>query len=540
MGRPGGVGLPVKAVVSSEDGGVMVLMAVVIAVLLMFAAVAVDLAYQFVQRRHAQGAVDTTVLAASVTFFQSGADLQATVDDVLLFAEMNTTWSVVGSDWQSCSDGGALSLTAADLGLTPSTACVSFNDAFDEIRVRLPEERVTTFFAGIIGVDTLPVYASAQATINPPEGARTPPFVALSSDNAGDQICLRTSSSGADIPGNWLGNGPGVAATQLLASDPAFTPDPCDDLVGASQFFGTLAPYYYKDRRPPQPDLFCRQADIDINIADGIDHNLSIYFGGYSSTLPEKVEGDGCPQGPVQAWPNTMYLQTGFTAQLLKCGLLSTRSGTCSSGPIVDGVRETPRFQRGFYAGSGAEFAGEGMENIAPWTYLDWDTNDTVPGSCVSVATGGSSWDYFDYKEEFVNCLTDWAEGVDDSIFSEGFVQSARFAIIPQTYEDDFSTSPVHFEAMVPIFLYKLYQAGNRAGNPDPLCFSQGEGATGNSGWYWHEAGQPFDCGRSNQNVDRAAAYLLDCGMLEEGICVPDGDPESPGGTLVYQVLLSR
>ena len=93
---------------------------------------------------------------------------------------------------------------------------------------------------------------------------------------------------------------------------------------------------------------------------------------------------------------------------------------------------------------------------------------------------------------------------------------------------------------MVPIFINKLYQRGNRQGAPDVMCFSQGEGATGNAGWYWHEAGQPFDCGRSNQNVDRVAAYLLDCGMLEEGICVPDGDPETPGGTLVYQILLSR
>ena len=75
-------------------------------------------------------------------------------------------------------------------------------------------------------------------------------------------------------------------------------------------------------------------------------------------------------------------------------------------------------------------------------------------------------------------------------------------------------------------------------GAPDPMCFSQAEGATGNAGWYRHEAGQLFDCGRSNQNIDRVAAIVLDCGMLSPDSCEPD--PQGPGGTLIYQVRLTQ
>ena len=106
--------------------------------------------------------------------------------------------------------------------------------------------------------------------------------------------------------------------------------------------------------------------------------------------------------------------------------------------------------------------------------------------------------------------------------------------------ESAFDTSPVHFNSFVPVYFQKLYQEGNGQGNPDPMCFSQAESASGNSGWYWHEAGQGFDCGRANQNVDRLVGIVLDCGMLPSDTCKPDVSPTSPGGEIIYRVLLTQ
>jgi hypothetical protein len=72
------------------------------------------------------------------------------------------------------------------------------------------------------------------------------------------------------------------------------------------------------------------------------------------------------------------------------------------------------------------------------------------------------------------------------------------------------------------------------------MCSSQAEAASGNAGWYWHEDGQGFDCGRSNQNVDRLAGIVLDCGMLPIDTCEPDVSPTSPGGEIIYRVLLTQ
>ena len=536
-----------------EQGVTLVLVTLLVFVMLAFAALVVDLGYQEAQRRQAQSAVDSAVLAAGVTIFTSNGDLQAAIDDVLTFSDGNTKWSLPGASWLSCTDPDALQWTAADLGLSPATQCISFDGGFGEIRALLPTFQLDSFFGKIVGIDTLPVWAEAQAEIGLPFGTSTPPFVVLADAMAGDEVCLRTSSSGQDMPGQWIGNGVGGGAanqpTQPLASEPDYVPDPCDELPSTSQFFGTLNPYFYNDVDPSSnPDTACRSFgsnSIDFTIADGIDHILSSFEPDYPPGSDVRVEGVGCPQGPPSEFPNTMDLQTGFTAQKLRCGLLSSGGGTCSAGPdSPDNLTVKPRFQRGFFsAGPTRAFAGEDMENRPPWTFFRSDLQSVlVPGSCKAVDSGigSTGWDYYDLKEGFLDCLTDWGSGnFTTTLFSTDLLVSGRFAFIPQLAEGSLSSSPVHFNSFVPIFFHQLYQSGNRQGSPPAECFSQAEGATGNSGWYWHQAGQDFDCGRNNQNVDRVAAIVIDCGMLPAPTCTPDST-SAPGGDPVLEVRLTR
>ena len=60
-------------------------------------------------------------------------------------------------------------------------------------------------------------------------------------------------------------------------------------------------------------------------------------------------------------------------------------------------------------------------------------------------------------------------------------------------------------------------------------------------GWSRHEAGQPFDCGLSNQNLDAVAAIVIPCGALPNTICISD-DAASvfPGGSPVLSIELTK
>jgi hypothetical protein len=536
---------------SREAGAALPFLAVVLVVLFGFAALAIDLGYGWAERRTAQLSADAAVLAAAVEFQTPGADPQSAVLQALNYTDTNLDRLLQASDWVACADADALDITAADLGLLPATQCISFNNAGDEIRVKVPPYDIETFFATVIGFDTITVSAAANATIIIPTLSSGPPFVVLDGTSAGDQVCLRSSSSGPALPGQWIGNGPGPSpgpadATQPLASEVGYTPDPCDEFDASSQFFGTLHPFTYEDPTPASPDQSCKQtATIDFAIAEGIDHNLSSWEPDYpaQAATQTRLDGAGCPVGPPQLWPNSMATQTGFTASVLRCGLLSTNGGVCSNGPQFDGRQYQARFQQGSAVQSTYQFAGEDMENEPLWNFLrtSLDTVGGLPAACSQVYSNRSNalWDYFDKKEALISCLEAWNQG-DPWIFDASLLDSSHFAFIPKLAENSLSSSPVHFNSFVPAWLQKIYQQGNLSGSPDPMCWSQAEGTPGNAGWYWHEAGQPFDCGQSNQNVDRVSAIVLDCAMLPTSTCRADINPSDPGGIPVYEILLSR
>jgi len=537
---------------SGEKGTVLPLVALSLVVLMGFAAIAVDVGNGYAERRRSQSAADASVLAAAVETLGSGASAQTMLDEALAFAANNLNNPPTEEEWRDCTDPEAFTYTSTDLGLTLdaffgtgngyTTDCFSIGGGGDSARVRLPHRDVKTHFAPVIGVDNLRVSAFAEVSVGLPGVANAPPFVVRAGTPGGSQECLRTGPSGPQLPQVWDSMGPGTPAVAGSLLPPGTTsPDPCDDTVydPSSQFFGTLDPYFYTDPNPGPPDQTCGNPGsntIDYTIAEGIDHLLGTYVTppGYTVGDPELIEGDGCPSGPPTFFPNTMALQTGFSAARLENGLLS--------GASFDGLSVTGRLTR-TPNGTPVNFSGNPMDNTALWTYLRTDINDatlTVPATCRNTFNSitDALWDYYDLKDEMILCLQDWSNG-DDSIFDESIALNGRFAFIPLIAEVTISSSPVHFNEFVPIYIQKLYQDGNQAGFSSPECWEQDPSTPGNAGWHTHEAGQPFDCGRNNQNVDRLMSIVLECGALPDTLC-NDSSPGTPGGEPVLIIELTR
>jgi hypothetical protein len=452
-------------------------------------------------------------------------------------------------DWESCTDTAPLNptTTALALGLTPATPCVSFF-TFELVRVKLPDQVVDAAFAPVLGVDQLTTSAVAVARVESFPGiGNPPPFVVPGGTGAGELLCLRTGPSGPPIPPLWDGMGVGNPAGE------GTEPDPCDDSVydPAEAFFGTLNPLTYFD--PDTGDVVCRQNLIDLAIANGIDHGLAAFdpafvVGVTNPTGGQVVEGD-CNPSPVGG-VNTMILDTGLTAQILRCGLLSTNGGQCGSevpGPPSTSATATPRLKGGDFANSGVAFVGEEMDDMALWEFMEDPTGLTWPSPCDDLYANraNGSWDYFDKKGELLNCLDAWSASTDDPLFSEDILRTPRFAWIPYLAETNLNTEPtacpssaapqcVHFNEFVPVYLQTLYSAfggGQNRGACDP---------GGNQPrWGRHDAGQGTDCGEDNDNVDRLAAIVLDCAMLPNDICVA-GATGSPGGLPVPRIELLR
>jgi hypothetical protein len=539
---------------SRDRGAVAIIVGVGAVFLLGIAAIAVDLGNGWAERRHVQNGADLAALAGAVEV-AIGGDAQAAVDEILTSVDTNVR-PLAASDWlpSNCTDADELVRTAAELGLTPASECISFNYDFSEVRVRIPPQTMDTSFAPVIGVQALTLNASANAggqTGNPP------PFAVLDGFEAGDEACLRTSSN--IVPGEtWNGNGPGTVPSAV-----ALSTDPCDStaLDISSQYMGTLDPPIWFD---DAGNVICKSNEIAYLIAGGIDHRLARFIdtpspgtsprfgaGGYGTPDSRAVE-DACGPIPTER-PNTIPLTTGTTSSLLRCGLLTARSGNCGSAvPGPTGRAAVPaRLHQGDYVQGTYLFVGEQFDNEPLWNFIRSDiASVSAPAACSTVYANRSNgtWDYYDKHDEMVECLNRWKDTAYDPIFNEDIAEGARFMFAPLLAESSLDTSDpdaptacttstaprcVHIDDWVPVYIQTLYVASNGLSSDcDPNGVDVGR----------HHAGQEFSCGANNKNVDAASAMVLGCGMLPSTVCVPrsGGTSHDPGGNPVPAIQLTK
>ena len=520
----------------NDRGASVILVALTLLVMMGFAAIAIDYGLGANERRHDQTGADTAVMAGAVELV-TGGSVQEVVDEIVNYVNLNVR-NVPTAAWEACTDPSPLSQVVSINypAVTPATPCISF-DFLRRIRVVLPEQVIDTAFGRVMGFNTLSINAEAEALgILFPGGGSGPPFVALAGVSGGDVICLRTSSSGPAIPPLMTGNGVGIPPS--LGTEP----DPCDETVydPNSQFFGTLDPLVYFNNATGA--VTCKSNLIDYSIAVGIDHPMSQFepdfVVGTSNPLGPEVVEDNCAPVAVSG-VNTMPLTTGLSAAQLRCGMLTSNGGGCSNSvpPGAAGGNNVPaRLKTGPYQQSTYRFLGESMDNKPLWDFMDDYAGLSWPGECEDIYDNRStgSWDYFDKKEKMLECLTLWSFPTHDPLFTADLIETPRFAWIPLLAESNLTTDPsvcpvsggtkcVHFNEFTPAYmqtLYTLITGGGAAGACDP----------GGSGQRWgrHDAGETQDCGRNNDNLDRLASIVLDCGMLPDNIC--QARPGSPGG----------
>ncbi|MGK2903005.1 MAG: TadE/TadG family type IV pilus assembly protein [Mycobacterium sp.] len=255
---------------SGDRGVVIILFALVLILLMVISAFAIDVSGVYSARRSDQSAADAAALGALqdlVTPGKTDAQIAARVIELVSVA-IGTDSSTF--DWNSC--------TAADDDVidTPVNGrnCITTTSNRDILQVRLPTRSFGGGFARIVGVD-LKHSAFAIAGIEPVGlGGVLPVPVASGAGNGDGYVCVRTSAGGhlADVP-------------------------PCDK--NNTGDFGNADFELYKSGCPSgQPkDRWA------LNVARGVDHVLSLYGGGkepWGTTA--KIDSDLC--GTSERFPN--------------------------------------------------------------------------------------------------------------------------------------------------------------------------------------------------------------------------------------------
>ncbi len=355
---------------SNDSGTTLPFVMFALIALFAFAALSVDLGFLFNVRRSAQVAADAAALGAALDFYGEEATLR---DEALKVARSNlindysdAEWNAL---WQTCVDPDR-PVSFIDVG---GLECVSIDRFAGMLRVRVPDQRFSTFFAHLIGVDTLESGAVSMVQVKP---MPVLPFGMAPAAPTGE---------------NCLKNPPGGHA--LL---------PCTGPTSGN--FGSIISVRYQ-----RACVGSKSEALVENMLLGIDHALGIKTPA-SATIP-----DAC----YNYRPNQVYTDSGGFDKEAAEGLI-TGSGLF---PGVPGLLTTGTNPKRQVTIDGQMYQ---VDNRPLWDYLIPNgtpgCDPTVIGALSEAAAASA----------MTTCLTAWTSG---ELFDSSILDSPRLGVVMQFNE---------------------------------------------------------------------------------------------------------
>ncbi|MCL1593850.1 MAG: Tad domain-containing protein [Actinomycetia bacterium] len=402
---------------SDESGAILVLFALSIVVMFGFMAIAVDVANAYNQRRESQFVADVSAVGGALQVIDNnGAKIQVAGDLVDKTMQIAASNLGPGLDWSSCEDPDRFAEDATDY-FTVSidseyTECVSWSSDFSEVRVKLPNRDIDTFFAGLIGFDTVSVGAFAEVGQVVGGGGGVLPFGLLGGGTNG-LVCLKTG--------------------------PQF-PSECDPNVSGN--FNFLDFRIYGNTALGTVSGGCTGGTVTTlkeNIAHGIDHDLApapstpIDHTGIKNSANIIRDDDQCPD-------NSQDVQAGLTETGNKQKVLIDG--------FVNGIGAFPgRLTLGSPARS-YDYGGVPIDDVGLWEYLR-DTDASAAG-LQNVCAKETD------EARIIACVQGNASSL---LFDDSIAGSTRLARVPTLWQTTWpsGTKYVSFEGFTFVYLQTLY-----------------------------------------------------------------------------------
>jgi len=494
-----------------EDGAILPLIAILILVMLGFAAIGVDVSAAYAERRQAQSAADAGVMAGALMYLDpTNPSSSAVVDQVRSFASTNAPGTLPTTlDWQICVelDRPIDYSPLVDSGGV-SNDCISLKQIAGEpalLRVRTPNWRMPTAFAGLIGFDTVTISAIATAEIAYSDAAAVLPTSLPAKPSLVE--CLGTPPSGQLPPADAAGpcNGPAKGNFGLLNSP----------------WFGAESPHFTEDY------LTSIGSDCDsaVNrwedraahgLANGIDHLIVTWpsdagplnpVGTHEGPENGITGADNCASAAAGPIPYVLNPKTGST-DTLELGLIGNDASVLTAADAPGRLRQdstsvAPEARLKFTV-TGWPGGGFDLDNIGLWKYIDFSKIDTIPGVDTPSGNNECKSSNFsaprsgrDLTDQMVLCL---AEDI-ENLFIPDLINSPRFSLVPvlnYNAGDQFGNKWWAIREVRPVYLHSTWYDCD----PNNFCL-------------FH----PDDLGPLLLNDDATYSYLFNPGESTDSPC---------------------
>jgi hypothetical protein len=409
-----------RSLSKEQSGAILVMSALVIVVVMVFAALTTDLGAAWAQRRHNQSAADAGALAAALEIGETTPLEPAMVDAAIDYATRNlggafTSGDPTPAEWLACSDSDR---PAGYQPLRDSAGnlidCISLH-SIGIVRVRLPVQNVPTAFASVIGINEIPTNGVAEADRQPPLGG-VRPFGITSGLDPGE-VCLRTGASPSpDCARNEEG--------EFRALDLAMYGHP---VTGADRICGSAKS---GDR-------------YKINTARGVDHFL-LARGADPYRLSGCSSSDSIGGVPL---PNAIPTIQGIGSNLLLDALIGVETFPYDAGVPSASL---PLLRQGSNPKRTINHLGTplSVDNKPLWEFIDpsYTWNGDVKIACVDPDWTALATTVVPEAAtaQMTACLNTWQDEDDVTpLFDTSVLESPRLAVVPEFVEGSWADKPI-------------------------------------------------------------------------------------------------
>jgi len=365
-----------------ESGTTAIFVALILVVLMGFAAIAIDAAAAWALRRQDQSGADTGALAGALltTGKSKAIAMQDAENEVIRIThstmDPDMTLAEWTAEWVACTDTDK----PAEFTDTLTSDCISFTSGMTHLRVRTPEVPWKTTFGQVLGIDEINTSAAAEVTTSFSGAGGVLPF-AMPGGVAGDtEICLKTGANPKNVA-------------------------PCDGPDTGN--FGFLD---FSQFETDVESAVCQgggTSQVALDIARGVNHPLGSTTDPYAALHEDSV---ACNDGNFNSRPYHVDTETGNMAQVLDDG-------------YAVGVGAVPgRLAQG---GNTVNVRGHMLDDTPLWSYL----NGAGQALCGSITT----------HDDLVSCLETYSPS-NGVIFSEDIKDAPRFGWVPLFHETTLGT----------------------------------------------------------------------------------------------------
>ena len=410
-----------------DRGATAILLAFVLLLLIGSAAIALDLARGWNERRQDQTSVDIAAVAGALSY---GEGSSAIADQVMGTARANLDTTYSDAEWNALWTGSACQgppptgYIVAPSSIGPIN-CIGLHPDF--VWVRLPYQVISTSFGKAIGFDTITTRAEATVTLLGEGGNGALPF-AIRGNSGSGEVCLDT--------------GPNPEA-------------PCESNESGS--FGNIAPPLFgNEALGTSPDCSAQSSAnnfVPESIAMGIDHVLWEFdeadwiatgWDADSNTanntvkshpethLDECIDVGGPLAQPADGVPlNTVYVDTGNSTKA------DVTEGMMTGTGFPDG--DDARLTRSTNTRS---VKGYDLDNNALWKYLGAAGSGTNPEDShfLPLCDGPTirALPTIDEKNAAMRaCLESYPASGGPQIFSDGIIATPRIGVAPRLWHNN-------------------------------------------------------------------------------------------------------